>query len=84
VTSDPVDAEPDVITLPESADAPPDRRVELPLSQQEQRLLAELSKPAPAVVQAVEDRQPSPGGGWQQVHPRTEDPLSPVFREPAG
>ena len=49
------------------------------LSEPDRRLLAALSRPAPAVVTAVED-QPRRGRTVQQD--RTRSPLAPVFQEP--
>lgn len=85
----PYDSPEATATSGSDAAEPRSRRADPPLDRQEQRLLAELSRRAPAVVDAVEDHEvtasaarddgpiPGPGG------PVEGDQLSPVFREPS-
>jgi hypothetical protein len=86
------DADPDEITGMQTgseAGAPGEHLPEPPLSPDEQRLLADLQRPAegkpitavedtPAMAQAVEDDSPLPAAGGD-----TEDPDNPVFAPPS-
>ena len=69
--TDPATAAGDAAALPE-------------LDEADSRLLAALTRPAPAVVTAVEDEPGTTGTspGWRPAH-RVDAPLTPVFQEPS-
>lgn len=54
------------------------------LDEADGRLLAALTRPAPAVVTAVEDEPRTAGSpaGWRPAR-RVDGPLTPVFQEPS-
>lgn len=79
---------PDTAMMSGSDDGEPgERRADLPLSDADGRLLEELRRPAPPVVEAREDSPRTAGAVRDDstvppAGPTGPDPLDPVFREP--
>lgn len=72
--------------LTDPATAAGDAAAPLELDEADSRLLAALTRPAPAVVTAVEDEPRTAGtgtqAGWRPAR-RVDGPLTPVFQEPS-